>query len=320
MSNNEIYSKAISIITHTYNKKIAEYEALLEQVRTEIPLLAEFETKLSQNGAKAALAAFSNDIKTLEKLKQENTVLSEQIKDILSAAGLKKPTPDCSVCGDTGLVKGKYCSCVKNLAKKLTLEQLSKHMPISVEKFENFDLKYYSDKPNSDGVAPKKVMTAVLKTAKEYCISFGPNSKNLLFMGGVGLGKTHISLAIVSEIVQKGFSVIYGSAQNIFSDIEKEHFSYSGTTDKLDDILEVDLLVIDDLGTEFSTSFTQSAFYNIVNTRLLNRRPTIINTNLSFKEIEEKYTPRIASRFIGNYEMIKFFGSDIRMQKMINKK
>jgi len=102
--------------------------------------------------------------------------------------------------------------------------------------------------------------------------------------------------------------------------VEKEHFSYSGETPYLDSLLSSDLLVIDDLGTEFGTTFTQSAFYNIVNTRILSGLPTIINTNLSFKELEERYTPRITSRFIGSYEMITFFGNDIRLKKMLDKK
>lgn len=319
MSNNINCLKAVEIISSAYKKRMAEYEEALSIVRREVPYLSEIEAKLAKNGAKAALAALSGETEALKLLQEESLSLLNQKVDIVSSAGIKKPQPVCALCGDTGYLGSSYCCCVKELAKKLTLQNLGKNMPIGDCRFENFDLTYYSDKPNSDGVVPKKVMTAVLKTAKEYCINFGKNNKSLLFMGGVGLGKTHLSLSIVAEIIEKGFNVIYGAAQNIFSSVEKEHFSYSGETPYLDSLLDCDLLVIDDLGTEFATSFTQSAFYNIVNTRILSGLPTIINTNLSFKQLEERYTPRITSRFIGNYEMITFFGNDIRMQKMLNK-
>jgi DNA replication protein DnaC len=201
----------------------------------------------------------------------------------------------------------------------MSFEELSKHMPIKNQRFENFDLSFYPDKSDKNGVVPRKIMTSVLKMTKEYAINFTPTSKSLLFIGGVGLGKTHLSLSIVSEVLAKGYDVVYGSAQNLFSAAEREHFSYTGESAKTDALLQCDLLVIDDLGTEFMTSFTQSLFYNIINTRLLSCKPTIINTNLNFKELEERYTPRITSRFMGEYELIKFFGIDIRQQKMLAK-
>ena len=320
MSNNTNCLKAVEMISSAYKKRMAEYDAALSIVRREVPVLSELEARLAKNGAKAALAALSGDTNSLKALQSESLELLAQKEEIVKSAGIIKPEPCCSICGDTGYKDAAYCSCVKALAKELTIKSLSQNMPIENCRFDTFDLKYYPDKPNSDGVVPRKVMTTILKTAKEYCIGFGKNSKSLLFMGGVGLGKTHISLSIVAEIIEKGFNVVYGTAQNIFSGVEKEHFSYSGETPYLDSLLSSDLLVIDDLGTEFGTTFTQSAFYNIVNTRILSGLPTIINTNLSFKELEERYTPRITSRFIGSYEMITFFGNDIRLKKMLDKK
>ena len=134
-------------------------------------------------------------------------------------------------------------------------------------------------------------------------------------MGETGLGKTHLSLAIVAAVSEKGYSVVYGPAGNLFTAAEREHFSYSGETEKLDSMLSCDLLVIDDLGTEFLSPFTSSLFYNIINSRILENKPTIISTNLSIAEIEKRYSDRIASRFIGNYEVKRFLGEDIRQQK-----
>ena len=137
-------------------------------------------------------------------------------------------------------------------------------------------------------------------------------------MGETGLGKTHLSLAIAGEVLKKGFGVVYGSVQNLFSNIEKEHFGRAtdadGTTEKM--LLECDLLILDDLGAEFTTSFTVATFNNIVNTRMLTSKPTIISTNLSLTEMQKRYSERIASRIIGEYNILTFAGKDIRQQKL----
>ena len=317
--NSEIYKKALKIVLDTAKQKEALYNAELSAAYEQVPELNNIDLTLGRIGSKAAIAALSGDFEGLAKLKEDSLVLTARKEEILRDANILKPVCNCPICNDIGYVKGDYCDCVKRIAKQLTFEELSRQMPITDQKFENFDLKFYSDKPDANGVVPRKIMTGILKMAKEYCIDFSKDSPNLLFLGNTGLGKTHISLSIVSEIVDKGFGVIYGSAQNLFSEVEKEHFSYSGNTEKIDALLGVDLLVIDDLGTEFLSPFTQSVFYNIVNTRILNNHPTIINTNLSLAEIEQRYSPRISSRFIGNYKMIKFFGTDIRQQKALKK-
>ena len=162
-------------------------------------------------------------------------------------------------------------------------------------------------------------MTKLFKTCYEYGFEFDPKtSGNLLFMGGVGLGKTHLTLAMVGKIIEKGFVPVYGSAENLFSQIEKEKFT-DGNRGAYDAMIKSDLLVIDDLGAEMATPFSKSALYNLVNTRLLANRPMIINTNLTIKEIEARYTPRISSRLIGNFDTDKFIGTDIRQQRAVEK-
>ena len=316
---NEIYERALKLIRNEASEREQKYNALISKLYEDIPRLIELDNQLGRIGSQAALTALSGDMSALAKIQQKSEDLTKEKTEIIKSAGIEKPAPNCKLCGDTGYIGNTYCDCVKVMAKKISLQELSKHMPINNQKFENFDLNYYPDKADKNGVVPRKTMTAVFKMAKEYAINFTPYSKSMLFMGGVGLGKTHISLSIVSEVLAKGYSVVYGSAQNLFSAAEREHFSYSGESEKLDSLLGSDLVVIDDLGTEFLTSFTQSLFYNIINTRLLSGKPTIINTNLTLKELEERYTPRITSRFIGEYELVKFFGVDIRQQKMLAK-
>ena len=133
--------------------------------------------------------------------------------------------------------------------------------------------------------------------------------------GATGLGKTHLSLAIANEVTKKGFQVVYDTAQNIFSSLEKEKFSYNNSYDRENEILGCDLLIIDDLGSEFITNFTTAALYNIINTRINRSKPVIISTNLTETELEDKYTQRVTSRIIGNYVSLLFLGKDIRQLK-----
>ncbi len=310
-------SEALKQLAEKRQKRNAEYNAKLKEVYKDIPQLDDIDLQLAKLGSTAALKALSGDAQSVKKAAEDSKLLQEQKTEILKNAGVKKNSADCEKCNDTGYVNGKLCDCVKQLAITLNREKLEADMPIGSCTFADFNLDFYPETPDANGVVPRKVMSGVLNMAKNYCNTFSRESDNILFMGGVGLGKTHLSIALVNEIIKKGYSVIYRSAQNMFNDAEHEYFSRTGTTAVMDALLGCDLLVIDDLGTEFSSSFTQSVFYNIVNTRLLKKLPTVINTNLSFKEIEEKYTPRISSRFIGNYKMIKFFGTDIRMQKML---
>ena len=183
--------------------------------------------------------------------------------------------------------------------------------------FENFDLNFYKNE-DVDGANPRKRMTAILKLCREYVINFNPrSSESLLFMGDTGLGKTHLTISITYELLNRGFDVIYGSAYNLFSDMETEHFT-DHTNTKYDAAINSDLLVIDDLGGEFVSPYIQSLLYNIINTRDLSGKPTIINTNLSMAEIANRYTPRVASRLI-KYTAKKFIGNDIRQIKAIQK-
>ena len=137
--------------------------------------------------------------------------------------------------------------------------------------------------------------------------------------GETGLGKTHLSLAIANEVINKGYSVVYVSAPDILSKLEREHFSYNYASEEqlMQSLLECDLLILDDLGTEFSSQFTSTAIYNLFNTRVNAAKPMIISTNLSMEEISKVYTARITSRLFENFHCLRFAGKDIRTQKLI---
>lgn len=311
------YEKAFQNKASALREKERKYRLGLSLAYTANARLGEIDTELSSFGAQLAITALSGNKQKLSALQKQVSCLSLEKAEILKKAGVKEIAYDCDLCKDTGYVSGKVCTCIKCEAAKVMAENLSAKMPLENSRFDNFDLKYYSDKTDRGGENPRRRMTSILKLCREYAINFSPeSSENLLFMGNTGIGKTHITLAIVGEVIKKGYLSVYSSCENLFSVIEAEKFSGEGRGN-YDAILSCDLLVMDDLGAEMVTQFTKSALYNIINTRLLSSKPTIINTNLTMKEIELKYSQRISSRLIGEYNCNKFLGDDIRQQKLL---
>lgn len=304
----ETVQKALALKEQAVKKEEYRYERALEKAKEEYPEISEIDSDLAKIGAALLGYAMRGETEKIKKCQAESEVLTKKKDELLAKAGVKKIEVFCIVCGDSGYVSGKLCDCVRAVAKELAVKELNDSMPLDGVGFEKFDLKYYP------GDAKDK-MQRILSYCTEYAECFSKASENLLFMGKSGLGKTHLSLSIVKEVAAKGFTVVYSPAQGLFTAVEKERFSYSGDTEKLDEILEADLLVIDDLGTEFMTNFVQSLFYDIINSRLLKKLPTIINTNLTFEELQARYTPRIASRLFGEYSIKNFVGTDIRFLK-----
>ena len=317
MTREQSYSIALENQKNKLAIKKAAFENAIERLMQNNSLFAETTRNLSYLGAQLAITALSGDTTALAKMQGEMSILSEARAKILADNGIVDIVYDCELCKDSGYIKGKICDCIHKSAQAIMIENLSKSLPLKECNFENFDLNYYPTKA-ADGTSPKKHMTAIFKMCREYVINFNPNSsESLLFMGNTGLGKTHLTLSIVSELLKRGFNVIYGAAYNLFGDMESEHFDRH-TNVSYTAAIECDLLVIDDLGGEFVSPYIQSLFYNIVNTRELGGKPTIINTNLTMSEIASRYTPRVASRLF-NYNTEQFIGEDIRLQKAIEK-
>lgn len=312
------YKKAFEEKKIRLTEKKSFRERMLRAAYASNQRLYEIDSQLAQIGASLAITALTGNTEKLEMMKSLSVALTKEKAEILKKAEVEDIKLECEICSDTGYVSGKICECIKREAAEIMSRELSSQMPLDACSFENFDLKFYSDK-DKNGENARRRMTAILKLCREYALNFSPEtSKNLLFLGSAGLGKTHLTLSIVSEVIKKGYLPVYASAENLFTSIEAEKFSGEGKG-TYEQVLHCDLLVIDDLGTEMVTSFTKSALYNLINTRLLSGKPTIINTNLSMKEIEEKYTARISSRLMGEYDCHKFLGDDIRQQKLLKK-
>ena len=307
------YKKAFEIKNNALKEKKARRNMLLNAAYATNLRLVDIDQELSAIGAQIAITALSGDEQKVAVLKKNSVALTKEKNAILKKELVTDIEYDCMICKDSGYIGGKVCECVKKIAAKIIVEELKNQMPLEDCTFENFDLNYYS----KDGENARKRMTAILKLCKEYVNNFNSNtSENLLFMGAPGLGKTHLTLAIVSGVADKGFIPFYGPAENLFTLVSNERFS-GENKGSYQAMLDCDLLVIDDLGTEFINEFSRSILYNLINTRLLSKKPTIINTNLTMKEIADRYGERIASRLIGGYNANKFIGKDIRQQKFL---
>ena len=227
----------------------------------------------------------------------------------------------CMLCGGSGILNGKTCKCFENVIKNNKLEILNKYLPIKDFSFHNFDINFYS---NEIITGSKRSIREKMRETFEYCVSyannFSINSPNLFITGKTGLGKTQISASIANVLANKNFNVLYFSLPNLIQFMEEEKFfNKTEFTPLKNEVMVYDCLILDDLGTEFINPFSVSVIYNILNTRVMKKLPTILNTNLKLSKLEDKYDERIVSRIIGNFIPIRFFGDDIRQKKMICK-
>lgn len=323
----EIIEAANRAMEQRRRQSITKAEQRRRSFFSRYPRALEIERELSRTAAKAAKAVLtgSNARLELERLKESNQALQSELAALLKSAGVSEDYLEiryaCPLCKDEGFVDGKMCSCMKQLLRDEAYQRLNALSPLSLSSFDTFSLDYYGEVPLKDGgIPPKKRMEDIYRYCKNYAANFDPQlSPSLLMQGATGLGKTHLSLAIARAAIGKGFGVIYCSAPNIIGKLEKERFrSARGSADESDVyLLECDLLILDDLGTEFPTSFSSSTIYNMINSRLMASRPTIISTNLTMRELEKQYSQRLVSRIMGNHVRLEFLGSDVRQKKRL---
>lgn len=322
-------------ILSQYNRKKSNAEFEAERRKRELyekyPKLQDIEDKLSKQAINTTKCLINNNDKSLleelnaniNKLKQEKLKI---LKSLKISQDYFEPHYDCSICKDTGYVTNNdyttsMCSCLK---QKLYNEQYNKAniSNLDTQNFNNFSDLFYSDKVDEEkyktNISPRENINKI----KNICFNFinnfdNPSTKNLLFTGKTGLGKTFLSSCIANEILKRGKNVLYQTAPVMLDAIIDYRFG-KNPNNILDSILNVDLLIIDDLGTECINNMKFTELFNILNTRLLNQNKitkTIISTNLSLKNLYSNYDERIISRIVGNYDICYFFGDDIRFQK-----
>ncbi len=297
---------------------IGMYERHVAEVSAAIPEFGEIDKMLSKTGVKIMAAALEDGGKSLEAVRAEYEALVERKRQLLAAAGYPADYCDikfyCSKCSDTGYVDVNICECLKKELVLASLEASGLYSLVETQSFDTFSLDYYEKDD-------KIIMRQNANRLWEFARTFVPDhSDSFLFIGATGLGKTHLSSAVAKVIIEKGAYVVYESAIKLFGDFEARRFGGNGynaeSGDDVERYTECDLLIIDDLGCEISNQFTLSCLYNIINTRIMMHKSTIINTNLPQNELRKRYSDRIISRIFGEYIPLYFRGLDIREQKI----
>lgn len=314
----DTYDKADREIKRRLSEALSAREERHSEAVEKIPELLVIEDTMAQAGLATikAVGMGNGGEDYIKKLAEINLDAQKKRRELLVANGFTEDWLDvrytCPKCKDKGSVGGYACECYKLLLRSIEYEKLCSKLPVNKCRFDNFKLDYY---PDGAGISPRRRMESVLDYCKAYAEDFSLRSPSLLLYGKTGLGKTHLSLAIAGKAVEAGYGVIYMTAQNLFNRLEREKFGRGDGENTEQAILDCDLLIIDDLGSEFSTQLTVSALYNIVNCRGLEEKPTIISTNLIPDELKNTYSDRVASRILSAYTILQFDGADIRQLK-----
>jgi len=300
----------------------SQQQARLQEVYTALPRVREIDKALRSSMVQAAQAAFlkgASGAEALAQARENNRILQEERKHLIGQAFPPEyldESPICNRCGGSGYIGSTICVCLAELCRQEQKKELAL-LAAGDQTFDRFSLDYYPQRTDpKTGIPYRTVMTRTFEVCRKYAAHFSPGSGNLLFNGGTGLGKTFLSACIAREVAEKGFSVAYESAQHLFAKLEKHRFHPDEESAlAVAKITDCDLLIVDDLGTELTGNFTVAALYALVNDRLLAGKPMIISTNLNIGEIAQRYSPQIASRLQGSFQLLPFVGEDIRVLK-----
>ena len=314
----ELYQAAMRTVALRRQTARANAEDARAEAEAAIPALRHAEEEVRVRGIRCALAGASGKDRTeaaaaLDKAKQDLTAL-------LAASGRPadalEPHFTCKKCQDTGMFEGHTCVCVHKVMQKLRREEIESLSSLSISSFDTMELRYYPNTMDAKlGEPVRAYMGGLLQELRTYAEEFDHDSESLMLFGNAGLGKTHAALAIAGIVLEKDLDVIYVSSPDFFSKLEALHFgSDPGGEEEtlLQTAAGADLLILDDLGTEFNSSFFLSTLYSLLNNRLGAHLPTIVTTNITDGALLEKlYTEKISSR-LSSFVPCLFVGEDIR--------
>lgn len=332
----------MAIKNDQYNQILRDYDSRrlknkhildnrLKEVYELIPELKLLEDEMVTISAQSGRMALRGDDSGLKALKSKSLELKARQIELLLAHNLPADYLNmpyqCNKCKDTGYIGNEKCNCLKQAIADLMYSNSNIKSILEHENFSKFSFQYYSDDviDEATGLSPLSNMQKVVANCKSFIKHFNDKHDNLLLLGNTGVGKTFLANCIAKELLDKGFTVIYLTAFRLFDILEKykfgknEDYTYNASN-QFDYILDCDLLIIDDLGTEFYNSFTNSQLYLIINERLLRKKSTIISTNLSLSDINLNYSERVYSRIISNYRVYRIIGEDIRLHMAVNRR
>jgi len=318
------YSRLLRSYEATRARHLHEQKLRRDKIYNELPALAELDRQIAEASVSAARAALDGDTAALEQLAENNRQISAEKHQLLQSAGYPADYLElaytCTDCKDTGFIGREKCHCFKQaltfaLSETSTLSHL-----LEKENFDTFSFAYYDDMTADSKLrlTPRENIKKILADAKSFVDKFDTDFRSLLIYGNTGVGKTFLTNCIAKALLDTAHHVVYMTSHALFEAFEAHRFDH---TDRPEDnslyqyIFRCDLLIIDDLGTELSNTFTNSMLYTCINERLLHRKATIISTNLSLEQLHDRYSERIFSRITGNYTLWKLIGKDIRVLK-----
>lgn len=327
----KILSRAMARFDEDKQRRARQFRERQQQLFAREPELADIDRRLrgtmSQIIAKA-LKGGQDPVPAIHAIRDENLALQRRREELLTAMGYPadylEEKPRCARCGDAGfLPDGSMCACLRSYYAREQIAELSHMLDIGSQSFDTFRLDYYSTDRGGLPRSPREAAQRNLEICQSFARDFRPGKQNLLLFGAPGLGKTFLSACIARVVSEDGFSVVYDTAGHIFSQFEAAKFRRDDV-DEPDESVErcmaCDLLILDDLGAEFATAYSQSVLYQVINDRMTEGRATIISTNLDLPALSKAYNERILSRLIGSYTMLGFVGRDIRQQKLARRR
>ena len=317
---NELYQEALRTVAARRQMARARAEDARAQAEAAVPALRHAEEEVRIRGIRCALAGAAGKDRTeaaaaLADARQKLTAL---LAESGRPADALEPHFTCPKCQDTGSVNGRTCECVHKVMQLLRRREIEALSSLSISSFDTMELRYYPSRTDDKvGGAIRPYMADLLADLRSYAEDFDHHSESLMLFGNAGLGKTHAALAIAGIVLEKGYDVIYVSSPDFFSKLEGLHFG-SDPADEEETLLQTaanaDLLILDDLGSEFNSAFLISSLYSLLNNRLGAKLPTIVTTNITDGALLEKlYTEKISSR-LSAFVPCLFAGDDIRTQ------
>ncbi len=319
--NGENVQKVKELLKSRHHDAISQSYRRRLEISEKIPGFARLDRELMDTGQQivSKMMAKEMDAATLEGIRARNRETRQKMRELLVANGYPQDYTDvkffCPECEDNGYRGTKMCSCMRQALIEAGIESSGLAALIDSQTFDSFSLAYYE--PDD-----RKYIEYNRTRLQQFAENFGANTKECwLLTGATGLGKTHLSTAAAGVVIRKGFDVIYDGVQEILGVYEEERFG-RGEGDQhrrgrtVERLIECDLLIVDDLGTEIGNQFTVSSLYNLLSNRLNRGRSMIINTNLNQSEIRSRYSDRIASRLFGEFTPLLFRGRDVRAQKL----
>lgn len=318
------YDEIMNIYYQNQIENRAVEQERKEEIYGKIPRVREIDQKVAMSSIDAVRTRLKQSSDRTADVKEENRRLIEEKERILVENGYPadylQPVYTCSLCKDTGRIGTEYCNCFKQAVISLLYRQSTLERILQVENFQQFDLAYYSKE--ADGkhpFTPYENMHSILDKTHAFIDDFDRQGGNLLFYGETGLGKTFLSNCIAKALLDTQHTVLYQTAIHLFEDVCGDVIMKKGQNPDSREtyryLYRCDLLIIDDLGTEFTNSFVSSELYDILNTRMREGKSTVISTNLNLQELTERYSDRITTRIFAEYKVFHFYGGNIRLAK-----